>query len=135
LASCSQLTHPEYVIDDLGILTAIEKQTIDGFIEGHLRESGDPIFVWITDTIPSNFDALRFSHSNFKTVKEGVLLSVTFSTNGNAVHTTPLFQAAFSDSVNHRILNETLNMRMKEGFVFEGIFEATKEISNVLNNK
>lgn len=133
LSGCSRVAHPVYVLDDLEILTRVEQQTIDGFVEGYLRESGKPVFVWITEDGIGDWDALRAVHPNFSTVKQGVLLTVNFSVSGSAIHPTSQFETQFPDSITTRILDEMLAARMMEGFVFEGIFEATKEITNIIS--
>jgi uncharacterized membrane protein YgcG len=133
LVGCTRASHPVYVLDDLEILTRVEQETINGFVEGYLRESGKPVFVWITEDEKGNWDALRAVHPNFSTVKQGVLLTVNFSAAGSAIHPSSQFETQFPDSVTTRIVDEMLAARMMEGFVFEGIFEATKEITNIIS--
>jgi hypothetical protein len=132
LSSCNSGTR-DLVFDEGGIFSKMEHETLQTALDAHMRTGKVPIFVWVdaSEKSASEFADFQVQFPGFSKIKKALVVYYHLETGKADILRTP--PTIVSDKEIQRIHEEVYDLRLRSGLLFEGIFDVSRELIQILN--
>ena len=133
LQAC-QREQANFVINGNEYFSVDEQQALNDLLDAHMRTQAIPVFVWLPNQSESTytFEAFKAATPALKQVKKAVVLSVDLRTSEINLFAHDNIDDWVTPEEQVRILNEVLRPRLDEGFLFEGVWAVSQELTAIL---
>jgi uncharacterized membrane protein YgcG len=132
-SGCTQ-SKPNFVVNGQEYLGADEIAALNLDLEQHARTGAMPVFIWLQTTVGQapTFEAFKLAAPSLKHITKGCVLIIQIKEDQVFLVSHDKQASLIPDAEQERILQEVLQSRLSQGFLFEGMYAAVQELTALL---